>query len=102
MYWGNLPTVKTLQGLHWQDLQNSKPLRWFWIAFGGMFVYEFFPAYIWPWLNSVSIPCLASMNATGDTAATLTRLFGGATNNEGLGLFSVSLDWQYVSRLFPL
>lgn len=61
-----------------------------------MFFYEFFPAYIWPWLNAVSIPCLASMNATGATGATLTRLFGGSLNNEGLGLFTLSFDWQYV------
>lgn len=96
VYWSNLPTVKTLQGLHWQDLKSSKPLRVFWYSFVGMAVYEVFPAYIFPWLNSISIPCLASMNATGDKASTLTNLFGGATNNEGLGLFTVSLDWQYV------
>ncbi|OLN93273.1 Oligopeptide transporter 1 [Colletotrichum chlorophyti] len=97
VYWGTLPTVKTLQGLHWQDLKNSKPLRWFWYSFAGMFVYEFFPAYIFPWLNSVSIPCLAAMKATGSKAAVLTNLFGGATNNEGLGLFTISLDWQYIT-----
>ena len=97
VYWSTLPTVKTLQGLHWQDLKNSKPLRFFWYSFGAMFAYEFFPAYIFPWLNSVSIPCLAAMHATGNTANTLTNLFGGSLNNEGLGLFSVSLDWQYVS-----
>jgi hypothetical protein len=61
-----------------------------------MFAYEFFPAYIFPWLNSISIPCLAAMHATGAKAATLTNIFGGASNNEGLGLFSLSLDWQYV------
>lgn len=96
VYWSNLPTVKTLQGLHWQDLKNSKPLRWFWYSFIGMFFYEFFPAYIFPWLNSVSIPCLAAMHTTGDKAAVLTNLFGGSLNNEGLGLFSLSFDWQYV------
>jgi hypothetical protein len=37
------------------------------------------------------------MKATGKTAKNLTHVFGGATNNEGLGLFSISLDWQYVS-----
>ncbi|KAG5918653.1 hypothetical protein E4U61_001594 [Claviceps capensis] len=37
------------------------------------------------------------MKATGATAETLTNLFGGATNNEGLGLFSLSLDWQYIT-----
>ncbi|KAK3362177.1 peptide transporter [Lasiosphaeria ovina] len=97
VYWSTLPTVKTLQGLHWQSVKDNKPIRWFWIAFGGMAFYEFFPAYIWPWLNSVSIPCLAAMHATGSKAAVLTNLFGGATNNEGLGLFSVSLDWQYIT-----
>jgi hypothetical protein len=42
---------------------------------------------------------LAAMNATGSKGAILTNLFGGATNNEGLGMFSLSLDWQYVSLL---
>lgn len=97
VYWGTLSTVKTLQGLHWNDLKNSKPLRYFWYAYGSMFAYEWFPAYMWPWLNSVSIPCLASMKATGSKAAVLTNLFGGATNNEGLGLLSLGFDWQYIS-----
>ena len=96
VYWSTLPTVKTLQGLHWQDVKGSKPIRWFWYAYVSMFLYEWIPAYMFPWLNSVSIPCLASQHATGTTAATLTNLFGGATNNEGLGLFSLSFDWQYV------
>ncbi|KAL1864950.1 hypothetical protein VTK73DRAFT_5579 [Phialemonium thermophilum] len=97
VYWSTLPTVKTLQGLHWQAVRDSKPLRWFWYGFVGMFFYEFLPAYIWPWLNSVSIPCLAAMHATGAKAAVLTNLFGGAINNEGLGLFSLSFDWQYIT-----
>ena len=100
VYWSTLPTVKTLQGLHWQDLKNSKPLRYFWYAYGSMFAYEWFPAYMWPWLNSVSIPCLASMHATGNKASILTNLFGGSINNEGLGLFNFSFDWQYVRWCF--
>ncbi|KAK8023639.1 OPT oligopeptide transporter [Apiospora rasikravindrae] len=97
VYWSTLPTVKALQGLHWQNVKDSKPIRYFWYAFGGMFIWEWFPAYMWPWLNAISIPCLASMNATGKTAATLTNIFGGSLNNEGLGLFSISLDWQYIT-----
>jgi hypothetical protein len=61
-----------------------------------MFTYEWFPAYMFPFLNSVSIPCLASMHVTGSKAAVLTNLFGGSLTNEGLGLFSLSFDWQYV------
>ncbi|KAF5012261.1 hypothetical protein FDECE_1642 [Fusarium decemcellulare] len=97
VYWSTLPVVKTLQGLHWQEIKSSKPLRYFWYSFTGMAIYEFFPAYIFPWLNSVSIPCLAAMKATGAKAETLTNVFGGATNNEGLGLFSLSFDWQYIT-----
>jgi hypothetical protein len=100
VYWSTLPVVKSLQGLHWQEVKSSKPLRFFWYAFAGMFLYETFPAYIFPWLNSISIPCLAAMHATGSKAAVLTNLFGGANNNEGLGLFSLSFDWQYVSKYF--
>ncbi|PSS03204.1 OPT oligopeptide transporter [Coniella lustricola] len=97
VYWSTLPTVKTLQGLHWNSVKNSKPIRYFWYAYGSMFAYEWFPAYIWPWLNSVSIPCLAAMKATGAKADVLTNLFGGASNNEGLGWLSLSFDWQYTT-----
>ncbi|KAJ5519053.1 Oligopeptide transporter OPT superfamily [Penicillium expansum] len=97
VYWSNLPTVKTLQGLHWQEVKNSKPLRYFWYAFTGMSIYEIIPAYIFPWLNSVSIPCLAAQKATGEKAAILNNIFGGSTNNQGLGLFSFSFDWQYLT-----
>jgi OPT family oligopeptide transporter len=97
VYWSALPTVKTLQGLHWQEIKSSKPLRYFWYAFTGMFFYEFFPAYMFPWLNSVSIPCLASMHAIGNKASILTNLFGGSLNNEGIGLFNLSFDWQYIT-----
>lgn len=39
VYWGTLPIVKTIQALHWQNLKSSKPLRFFWYAFGSMFAY---------------------------------------------------------------
>ncbi|KAK6903319.1 hypothetical protein I203_108584 [Kwoniella mangroviensis CBS 8507] len=97
VYWTNIPTVKSLRTLHWDTIRDSKPLRVFWYSFGGMFIYEFFPAYIFPWLNSVSIPCLASMNATGEKGAILTNLFGGSLSNEGLGILNISFDWQYIT-----
>ncbi|WOO82729.1 Oligopeptide transporter 5 [Vanrija pseudolonga] len=97
VYWGNIPLVKTLQALHWDKFKSSKPLRYFWYAFGSMTVYEFFPAYIFPWLNSISVPCLASMNATGSRASILTNLFGGSLSNEGLGILNFSFDWQYIT-----
>ncbi|KAJ5676553.1 uncharacterized protein N7477_002186 [Penicillium maclennaniae] len=56
VYWGNLATVKTLQGLHWQEVKDSKPMRYFWYAFAIMALYQVLPAYVFPWLNSISIP----------------------------------------------
>ncbi|CAG8167631.1 unnamed protein product [Penicillium salamii] len=105
VYWANLPIVKTLQDLHWDRYQDSRQLRYFWYTLGGMAIYQVIPGYMFPWLNAVSIPCLASQNATGYKASVLTNLFGGATTNEGLGMFSLCFDWQYIggtSLAFPL
>jgi OPT family oligopeptide transporter len=37
------------------------------------------------------------MHATGNTAAVLTTIFGGSLPNEGLGLFNLGFDWQYIT-----
>lgn len=51
-----------------------------------------------PILTGVSIFCLANQNN-----ATFTNIFGGASGNEGLGLFSWCMDWQYIaSQYSPL
>lgn len=50
-----------------------------------------FPEYIAPLLNGFSIFCLANQNS-----AWFTRIFGGAAGNEGLGMFALSLDWNYI------
>jgi len=97
VYWSQIPLLSLLQNLHWSDLRTSKRLRWFWYAFGFMSIYQIIPGYMFPWLNSVSIPCLAGMHATGTKASILTNIFGGSLNNEGLGILNFSFDWQYVS-----
>jgi hypothetical protein len=61
-----------------------------------MFIYEIFPSYICPILNGLSIFCLASRHASPAVQDVLTNVFGGASANEGLGLFSMSFDWQYL------
>ena len=99
VYWTNIPLVTTLQSLHWEDFRSSKRIRYFWYSFGGMALYQILPAYIIPWLNSVSIPCLASQKATGSKAAILTNLFGGSLSNEGLGILNFSYVTSYVFGL---
>jgi hypothetical protein len=61
-----------------------------------MFIYEIIPSYIFPLLNGVNIFCLASQHASSRVQDVFTNIFGGANSNEGLGLFSLSFDWQYV------
>ena len=60
--------------------------------------WEIIPEWIMPILTGVSIFCLANQNN-----ATFTNIFGGASGNEGLGLFSWCMDWQYIaSQYSPL
>ncbi|KAF5366856.1 hypothetical protein D9758_006513 [Tetrapyrgos nigripes] len=88
-----IPTIQMFDVLHrgQDNILQKKRLRFFWILFVGIFVWEWFPEYIAPLLTGVSIFCLARRDS-----AWVTRLFGGAAGNEGLGLFSLCLDWNYV------
>ncbi|KAI0315884.1 OPT oligopeptide transporter [Amylostereum chailletii] len=70
---------------------QKKRIKFFWVVFVGIFVWEWFPEYIAPTLTGVSIFCLARQNS-----AWFTRVFGGAAGNEGLGLFALCFDWNYV------
>ncbi|KAJ6519993.1 OPT oligopeptide transporter [Mycena sanguinolenta] len=73
------------------NILQRKRINFFWVLFVGIFVWEWFPEYIAPTLTGVSIFCLARRNSPW-----VTRIFGGAAGNEGLGLFSICLDWNYV------
>jgi hypothetical protein len=44
--------------------------------------------------------CIASVHASLNTRTNFTNIFGGALGNEGLGLGSISLDWQYIGSQF--
>jgi len=82
--------------LHFDTAANHKRMRLFWTAFVVMFIYEILPSYIFPLLNGFSIFCLASQRASPSLQDIFTNIFGGADGNEGLGLFSLSFDWQYI------
>ena len=67
-----------------------------------MFTYEIIPSYIFPLLNGFNIFCLSSQHASPSVQNVFTNIFGGANSNEGLGLFSLGFDWQYItSALVP-
>ncbi|KAF8635447.1 hypothetical protein AX15_000427 [Amanita polypyramis BW_CC] len=100
VYWTNLPTISVFQALHFEANANSKRLKLFWGAFTGMFVYEVIPSYIFPLLNGFSIFCLASQHGSQKVVDVFTNIFGGGNANEGLGLLSLSFDWQYIGSQF--
>ncbi|KAF8758283.1 Peptide transporter MTD1 [Rhizoctonia solani] len=89
VYWGNLPTVTTFQALHWDTTATSKRLQLFWSAF-----------WCFPLLNGFSVFCLASQKASTRVREVFTNVFGGVSGNEGLGILSLSFDWQYIGSTY--
>ncbi|SGY63559.1 BQ5605_C007g04806 [Microbotryum silenes-dioicae] len=70
---------------------QKKRLRFFWITFIAIFMWEWIPEFVAPTLTGISIFCLANRNSPW-----FTRIFGGSNGNEGLGMFSICLDWNYI------
>lgn len=93
MLWpSNIPINNMLETLHRPRSVTRKPLKVFLIVFFCIFCWEIVPEWIMPILTGVSVFCLANQNS-----AVFTNIFGGASGNEGLGLFSWCMDWQYIS-----
>ena len=88
-----IPTVQLFDVLHrgQKFFLQKKRVRFFWGTLVAIFVWEWFPEYIAPTLTGVSIFCLANQDSPW-----FSRIFGGATGNEGLGMFSLCFDWNYV------
>ncbi|KZT69481.1 OPT superfamily oligopeptide transporter [Daedalea quercina L-15889] len=88
-----MPQVQLFDAMHrGQGIFLQKKRRvFFWSILIAIFVWEWFPEYIAPTLTGVSIFCLADRHS-----AWVTRIFGGAAGNEGLGLFALSFDWNYI------
>jgi OPT family small oligopeptide transporter len=85
-----LPLNSLIETLH-RDRKEVK-FNFFWIVFGITAVWEIFPQYVMPILTGVSIFCLANRDSL-----VFTNIFGGTSGNEGLGVLSVGLDWQYIT-----
>ncbi|KAJ7692434.1 peptide transporter MTD1 [Mycena rosella] len=94
-----LPTVQLFDALHRgkKIFLQKKRVRFFWACFIAIFVWEWFPEFIAPTLTGISIFCLAKRDSPW-----FTRIFGGAAGNEGLGVFALCLDWNYVGPLLIL
>ncbi|KAJ7669860.1 peptide transporter MTD1 [Mycena polygramma] len=88
-----LPTVQLFDALHRgkRIFLQKKRVKFFWACFIAIFCWEWFPEFIAPTLTGISIFCLANRNS-----AWFSRIFGGAAGNEGLGVFALCFDWNYV------
>lgn len=92
-WWPNVITsASVFQALHYERTLASKRVRMFWIAFGAIAVWEIIPQYIFPVLTGLSIFCLID-NGHSDV---LRNVFGGASNNEGMGALAACFDWNYI------
>ncbi|KAJ7470934.1 OPT oligopeptide transporter [Mycena latifolia] len=97
-YPGSISIVNLLQSLHWRGTLNAKKVRFFWIVFAAIFFWEWIPLYPFPLLTAFSIICLAD----NGRHAFVRNLFGGGSNNEGIGLLSLSTSWTLISQGLPL
>ena len=92
MYPVNLPLNSLLETLHRDKTETSRRLKLFYWGFGALFIWELFPEWIMPVTTGISIFCLAKRNSL-----VFTNLFGGSNGNEGLGILSFCMDWNYVT-----
>ncbi|KAF8275121.1 OPT oligopeptide transporter protein-domain-containing protein, partial [Lactarius quietus] len=97
LYPGILPLVSMFdaffkEGSTIHSESNKKRLKLFYVAFFAIFIWEIFPEWMFPMLTGFSVFCLANPRSTNFTV-----VFGGSNRNKGMGLLSISLDWQYIS-----
>lgn len=75
--------------LHFDGGLGSKRTKIFWTIFAFIFCYEIIPQWIFPVLTGVSIFCLVD-----HTSSVVRNVFGGASNNEGMGVSNLYLYYE--------
>uniref|UniRef100_A0A0W0FDT1 Putative oligopeptide transporter n=1 Tax=Moniliophthora roreri TaxID=221103 RepID=A0A0W0FDT1_MONRR len=103
-----MPTVQLFDALHRGQamVMQKKHLRFFWAVFIAVFVWEWFPEYIAPFVSShyasadyatyANYLVLSPVSVSYQKSAWFTCIFGGTAGNEGLGMSSPCFDWAYV------
>ncbi|KAJ7231380.1 OPT oligopeptide transporter [Mycena rebaudengoi] len=83
-FWpGTIVPANMFQALHFDGGLGSKRTKLFWAVF--------FPQWIFPMLTGVSIFCMID-----HTSPVIRNIFGGASNNEGMGLLALCFDWNLI------
>ncbi|RIB16524.1 OPT family small oligopeptide transporter [Gigaspora rosea] len=95
MIWPQALVFATLYNtLHGNTTETKDRVRFFYIAFISIFVWQFVPQYIFPWLSSAAILCLIAPNS--DIIKTLGSAYRGA------GILTFSFDWNAIGSMNPL
>lgn len=90
-----LVTTSLFHTLHGaESLDMRKRLRFFIVAFLGIFCYQFLPALMAPTLSSLAILCLINNQSTVSGIV--------SSGYKGFGLFNLSLDWTAAGASGPL
>ncbi|CAG8774704.1 14377_t:CDS:1, partial [Dentiscutata erythropus] len=74
--------------------ETNDKIRFFIVAFISMFIWQFVPEYIFPWLAGAAMLCLIAPN--NNAVKTLGSVYSGA------GILSFSFDWNAISQVSPL
>ncbi|KNF02512.1 hypothetical protein PSTG_04418 [Puccinia striiformis f. sp. tritici PST-78] len=97
VYPENLPSVSLLNSLFKVGPESDDQVNFFKKVFLAIGIYELFPTYIAPALQAINVFCL-----TLPKTQLITNIFGGARPFEGMGLFTISLDWSMAGGRGPL
>ncbi|KAL4253651.1 oligopeptide OPT transporter family protein [Abortiporus biennis] len=93
-----ISVVNLLQSLHFGGALNHRRRKFFWIAFGAIFFWEWIPQYPFPLLTAFSVICLID----NGRSTFVRNLFGAGSSNEGIGLLSFSTSWTLITQGNPL
>ncbi|KAJ3069899.1 hypothetical protein HDU98_007049 [Podochytrium sp. JEL0797] len=94
--------IATFASFHKVDsAETGSKLTWsrtavFWVAFVGMFVYEWIPEYFAPGLQAVALGCLIAGKGSGQSGqlSPFNALLGSVTS--GAGFLGITFDWPFI------
>ncbi|ORY45741.1 OPT superfamily oligopeptide transporter [Rhizoclosmatium globosum] len=110
MWWpSNMTTIALFASFHQNAAGNATvdTERWtmsrtkfFWIAFAGMFVYEWIPEFLAPALQAVSIGCLIAGKGNGPSGvlSNFNNIAGSVT--QGAGFLGMTFDWNNIGGIY--
>ncbi|KAI9327897.1 OPT oligopeptide transporter protein-domain-containing protein [Obelidium mucronatum] len=107
MWWpGNITTIAIFSSFHnanTGEIANEKYTwtrsKFFWVAFIGLFVYQWIPQMFAPALQAIAIACVFSGRGSGKPGVMTEFNAIAASVTNGSGLFGLTFDWTNIGSL---